>query len=103
MQNVQAFSQGDSSKTFRHLIFLLRSIHDYDPVQSPTAVEVVTRHVHQAYRRAPPMRPRIPEETVAGKCLVLRQAREDKNGRNESTSATDALSTCFIRRPYLSV
>ena len=67
MQNVQAFSQSDSSKTFRHLIFLLRSIHDYDPVQSPTAVEEVTRHVLQVNRRAPPMRPRKPEETAAVK------------------------------------
>ena len=67
MQNVQAFSQSDSPETFRHLIFILRSIHDYDPVESATAVEVVTRHVHQAYRRAPSMRPRNPEETVAVK------------------------------------
>ena len=103
MQNVQAFSQSDSLETFQHLIFILRSIHDYDPVESPTAVEVVTRHVHQAYRRAPPMRPRIPEETVAVKMPSPRQAREDKNGRNESTSATDALSRCIRRKLLQSV
>ena len=67
LQNVQAFSQSDSLETFRHLIFILRSIHDYDPVESPTAVEVVTRHVLQVNRRAPSMIPRKPEETVAVK------------------------------------